>query len=168
MTRCRCPTELGVEAPAYLNGLAEAASELRRHILDCLRADQLERAEMLLATMDDVYGLLVTIDFPDALTGGLRRTTDALRAVIERTRGDLTNALVAARLRAAIARCGSALLRRRIGRNRTLGGERREDPARWRLPSSWCSWPRRARQLRGGGPGNEGLVVTVGVGRRRR
>lgn len=97
------PADLGVEPPAYLNGMAEAASELRRHILDCLRADQLERAEMLLGTMDDVYGLLVTIDYPDALTGGLRRTTDALRAVIERTRGDLTNALVAARLRAAIA-----------------------------------------------------------------
>jgi translin len=97
------PADLGVEPPAYLNGMAEAASELRRHILDCLRADDLERAEMLLATMDDVYGLLVTIDYPDALTGGLRRTTDALRAVIERTRGDLTNALVAARLRAAIA-----------------------------------------------------------------
>jgi translin len=96
------PDELGVEPPAYLNGLAEAASELRRHILDCLRADQLERAEMLLTTMDDVYGLLVTVDYPDAITGGLRRTTDALRAVIERTRGDLTNALVAARLRAAI------------------------------------------------------------------
>jgi len=97
------PAALGVEPPAYLNGLAEAASELRRHILDCLRADDLDRAEMLLGTMDDVYGLLVTIDYPDALTGGLRRTTDALRAVIERTRGDLTNALVAARLRAAIA-----------------------------------------------------------------
>jgi translin len=96
------PDALGVEPPAYLNGLAEAASELRRHILDCLRADQLERAEMLLATMDDVYALLVTVDYPDAITGGLRRTTDALRAVIERTRGDLTNALVAARLRASI------------------------------------------------------------------
>jgi translin len=96
------PGSLGVEPPAYLNGLAEAASELRRHILDCLRADRLERAEDLLGTMDDVYGLLVTVDFPDAVTGGLRRTTDALRAVIERTRGDLTNALVAARLRAAV------------------------------------------------------------------
>ncbi len=96
------PDELGIEAPAYLNGLAEAASELRRHILDCLRGDQLERAETLLGTMDDVYGLLVTIDLPDAVTGGLRRTTDALRAVIERTRGDLTNAIVAARLRQAI------------------------------------------------------------------
>ena len=98
------PEALGVEPPAYLNGLAEAASELRRHILDCLRADRLERAEVLLATMDDVYALLVTVDYPDAITGGLRRTTDALRAVIERTRGDLTNALVAARLRTAIER----------------------------------------------------------------
>ncbi len=74
------PGALGVEPPAYLNGLAEAASELRRHILDCLRADRLERAEVLLATMDDVYALLVTVDYPDAITGGLRRTTDALRA----------------------------------------------------------------------------------------
>jgi translin len=103
------PDALGVEASAYLNGLAEAASELRRHILDCLRADELERAEMLLGTMDEVYGLLVTVDFPDAVTGGLRRTTDALRAVIERTRGDLTNALVAARLRSAIEDAGGAV-----------------------------------------------------------
>jgi translin len=93
---------IGVEIPAYLNGMAEAASELRRHALDCLRADRLARAEELLAVMDEVYALLVTVDYPDAVTGGLRRTTDALRAVIERTRGDLTNALVAQRLRAAI------------------------------------------------------------------
>jgi len=98
------PDAIGVEIPAYLNGLAEAASELRRHTLDCLRADRLDRAEQLLHTMDDVYALLVTIDYPDAITGGLRRTTDALRAVIERTRGDLTNALVARRLRDAIER----------------------------------------------------------------
>lgn len=94
--------DIGVDIPAYLNGMAEAASELRRHILDCLRADRLARAEELLAVMDDVYALLVTVDYPDAITGGLRRTTDALRAVIERTRGDLTNALVAQRLRSAI------------------------------------------------------------------
>ncbi|MBK5289056.1 MAG: haloacid dehalogenase [Acidimicrobiia bacterium] len=93
---------IGVELPAYLNGMAEAASELRRHTLDCLRADRLSRAEELLAVMDEVYALLVTVDYPDAITGGLRRTTDALRAVIERTRGDLTNALVAQRLREAI------------------------------------------------------------------
>lgn len=96
------PKELGVDWPAYLCGLAEAASELRRHLLDCLRADRLERAQELLDVMDDVYGVLVTVDYPDALTGGLRRTTDALRAVVERTRGDLTNALVMARLRDSI------------------------------------------------------------------
>jgi translin len=98
------PDELGVDPPAYLNGMAEAASELRRQLLDCLRADRLERAEELLAIMDEVYAVLVTVDYPDAITGGLRRTTDALRAVIERTRGDLTNALVARRLRDAIER----------------------------------------------------------------
>jgi translin len=96
--------ELGVEVQAYLNGMAEAASELRRQVLDCLRADDGAEAERLLALMDDVYAVLITVDYPDALTGGLRRTTDALRAVLERTRGDATNALVAARLRDAIER----------------------------------------------------------------
>jgi translin len=91
--------ELGVEVQAYLNGMAEAASELRRQVLDCLREDETDEAERLFEVMDDVYGLLVTVDYPDALTGGLRRTTDALRAVLERTRGDITTALVAARLR---------------------------------------------------------------------
>lgn len=87
------PPALGVEPAAYLNGLAEAASELRRAILDGLRRGEVVRGEMLLQTMDNVYSALVTVDFPDAITGGLRRTTDALRAVLERTRGDMTAAL---------------------------------------------------------------------------
>ncbi len=93
---------LGVSAAAWLNGLAEAASELRRHLLDRLRDGDLARGETLLGVMGDVYDTLVTIDFPDAVTGGLRRTTDALRAVLERTRGDLTTTLLQARLQAAI------------------------------------------------------------------
>jgi translin len=75
---------------------------LRREVLDCLRRGELERAERLLAVMDDVYALAVTIDYPDGVTGGLRRTTDQLRAVLERTRGDLTTTVVATRLQAAI------------------------------------------------------------------
>ena len=71
-------------------------------MLDLLRSGNLARAEELLTAMDDVYGALVTVDFPDAITGGLRRTTDALRAVLERTRGDLTTTLLQARLQAAI------------------------------------------------------------------
>jgi len=94
--------ELGVPVASYLNGMAEAASELRRQVLDLLRAGDSERAEELFATMDDVYAVLVTVDYPDAVTGGLRRTTDALRAVLERTRGDVTNAVIAARLQAAV------------------------------------------------------------------
>ena len=96
------PDELGVDAAAYLNGMAEAASELRRQVLDCLRRGDLERGESLMSAMDDVYSVLVTIDYPDVVTSGLRRTTDALRAVLERTRGDLTTTIVAARLQAAI------------------------------------------------------------------
>jgi translin len=96
------PGELGIEIAPYCNGLAEAASELRRQLLDQLRAGELARAETLMRAMDEIYSLLVTIDYPDGVTGGLRRTTDALRAVLERTRGDLTTAMVAARLQAAI------------------------------------------------------------------
>jgi translin len=98
---------LGVETPAYLNGLAEAGSELRRQVLDCLRRGDVDEAEALFGVMDDVYGLLVTIDYPEALTAGLRRSTDALRAVLERTRGDVTNALVAARLQSAVEDAGA-------------------------------------------------------------
>jgi translin len=103
--------ELGVDVQPYLNGMAEAASELRRQVLNCLRREEGAEAERLLALMDDVYGLLVTVDYPDALTGGLRRSTDALRAVLERTRGDVTTAIVAARLQGAIE-----------GRSGTLSG----------------------------------------------
>jgi len=84
------PETLGVEYAAYLGGLGEAAGELRRRVLDALRHDGVEEAERLLAVMDDIYDLLVTVDYPDAITGGLRRVTDMVRGVVERTRGDLT------------------------------------------------------------------------------
>ena len=96
------PEELGVDSAAYLNGLCEAASELRRRTLDIIRHGRTAEGERLLAAMDDVYGVLVTMDFPDAITGGLRRSTDALRAVLERTRGDITNSLRQERLQAAL------------------------------------------------------------------
>ncbi len=84
------PESLGVNHPAYLNGLGEAVGELRRYLLDGIRRDDLSRSEELLAAMDDIYGILVTMDFPDALTYGLRRTTDVVRGILEKTRGDLT------------------------------------------------------------------------------
>jgi len=84
------PEELKVSYAAYLNGLGEAAGEMRRYLLDSLRRDDLSRCEEILATMDDIYSVLVTMDFPDAITGGLRHTTDMVRGVLERTRSDLT------------------------------------------------------------------------------
>ncbi|WP_298820296.1 haloacid dehalogenase [Chloroflexus sp.] len=93
---------IGVEPAAYLNGLAEAASELRRAILDGLRRGEVERSERLLEIMDNVYGSLITVDYPEAITGGLRRATDALRAVLERTRGDVTAAIRQEQLTAAM------------------------------------------------------------------
>lgn len=87
------PSELGVDGAPYLNGLGEAVGELRRYLLDSMRRGDLSRGEELLSVMDDIYGVLVTMDYPDAITGGLRRTTDVVRGVLERTRSDLTLAI---------------------------------------------------------------------------
>ncbi len=87
------PAELGVAPAAFLNGLAESVGELRRYVLDMLRRGEVDGCEALLGKMDDIYSLLVTLDYPDALTGGLRRSTDNTRGILEKTRGDLTLAL---------------------------------------------------------------------------
>jgi len=84
------PDELGIDSAAYLNGLGEAVGELRRYLLDNMRKGDLSRSEELLRAMEDIYNILVTMDFPDTITGGLRRTTDMVRGVLERTRSDLT------------------------------------------------------------------------------
>ena len=88
------PEDLGVEYPAYLNGIAEAVGEMRRMLLDRLRRGEYDGCEEILEAMDDIYSVLVTIDFPDPMTAGLRRTTDATRGILEKTRGDLTMAML--------------------------------------------------------------------------
>jgi translin len=85
--------DLSIDWAPYLNGLGETVGELRRYLLDQLRRGNIEACETLLGYMDDIYALLITIDFPDAITGGLRRTTDAARGILEKTRGDLTIAV---------------------------------------------------------------------------
>jgi translin len=87
------PKALGVSYAAYLDGLGESVGELRRYILDSLRRDDFSRCEELLILMDEIYGILITMDFPELLAHGLRRTTDTIRAITERTRGDLTVSL---------------------------------------------------------------------------
>jgi translin len=87
------PEDLGVEHATYLQGLAEAAGELRRRCLDILRQGHSDEAEQMLSHMDDIYAVLITMDYPDAVTGGLRRLTDIVRGVTERTRGDMTISL---------------------------------------------------------------------------
>lgn len=98
------PSELNVEDPVYLNGLGEAAGELRRFALDSIRRGEVQRAEQTLRVMDEIYGVLVSVDYPDAVTGGLRRTADMVRGVLERTRGDLTMALQQQALTDALGR----------------------------------------------------------------
>ncbi len=87
------PEELGIEYATYVNGMAETIGELRRRCLDILRQGYSEDAERLLTTMDEIYNFLVTLDYPDAITNGLRRQTDLVRGIIERTRADLTLSL---------------------------------------------------------------------------
>ena len=87
------PWDIGVEVAPYLNGLGEAIGELRRFILDTLRKNDPRRCEAFMVAMEDIFTVLVAVDFPEGVTGGLRRTTDAMRAILERTRGDLTMAL---------------------------------------------------------------------------
>jgi translin len=87
------PEDLNLEPATYLQGLAEAVGELRRRCLDMLLKDNPAEAERLMSEMDDIYAILVTMDYPDAITGGLRRLTDIARGIIERTRGDLTLSL---------------------------------------------------------------------------
>lgn len=89
---------LDMDPPAYLNGMAEVIGELRRYILDALRRDDTSRCEEMMELMDEIYGILITVDFPEAVTGGLRHSTDAMRGVLERTRGDLTISLQQRRL----------------------------------------------------------------------
>ena len=104
------PESLNVEISTYLNGLAETVGELRRRCLDILRRGYSEEAERLLAWMDEIYNLLVTVDYPDALTNGLRRQTDLARGIIERTRGDLTISLREFRLQQSLDRAAARLI----------------------------------------------------------
>jgi translin len=104
------PVELGVEDAPYLNGLAEAIGEARRHILDLLRHGRVADGESVLAAMDDLYTVLVSMDYPDAITGNLRRSTDVARSLIERTRGDLSVARVSQDLHDALERHANEVL----------------------------------------------------------
>jgi translin len=98
------PQSLEVEFAAYLAGLGDAVGELRRRALDVLRHEQVQEAERLLGDMEEIYALLIGVDFPDAITGGLRRITDLVRGVVERTRGDLTTSVQGQQLKAALER----------------------------------------------------------------
>lgn len=104
------PDELALEHNTYLKGLAETSGELRRKCLDILRYGHTEESERLLGYMDDIYAVLVTMDYPDAITGGLRRLTDIVRGVTERTRGDLTLSLRQERLEKQLRAFESQLL----------------------------------------------------------
>lgn len=103
------PEELGVAGFTYLNGLAEVVGELRRKALDILRHGYSQEAERLLTIMDDIYSVLVTMDYPDAITNGLRRQTDLARGIIEKTRGDMTFSLRGEHLEQAMRKLSAQL-----------------------------------------------------------
>ncbi|MBI3153706.1 MAG: haloacid dehalogenase [Chloroflexi bacterium] len=98
------PEELVVEPSTYLNGLAEVIGELRRRTMDILRHGYSPEVERLLGYMDEIYSIMVTMDYPDAITNGLRRQTDLARGIIEKTRGDITFSLRGEHLEQAIGK----------------------------------------------------------------
>jgi len=98
------PDDLGVQLAPYLNGMAEAVGEARRHTLDLLRRGDVARSEAMLQAMEEIYSVLVSMDYPDAITGNLRRSTDIARSIMEKTRGDLSLSLVQRDLRDALER----------------------------------------------------------------
>jgi translin len=116
------PEELLVEPATYLNGLAEVVGELRRRTLDILRHGYSEEAERLLGYMDEIYTILVTMDYPDAITNGLRRQTDLARGIIEKTRGDVTFSLRGGHLENSISEL-IAHLGGKQGKGRERGGD---------------------------------------------
>ena len=103
------PASLGARVMSYLNGMGEAASEVRRFALDEMRSGRIDSAERILRSMETVYEDLITFDYADSMTGGLRRTCDALRAVIERTRSDLTATVTQRELVSQLERTRAAL-----------------------------------------------------------
>ena len=106
------PSELAIGYAAYLNGIAEAVGELRRYVLDQLRRGHIDNSEVFLNYMDDIYAVLISVDFPDAITAGLRRTTDATRGILEKTRGDLTTSVVQLQLQHSILDLQTSLQQR--------------------------------------------------------
>jgi translin len=108
-TEAPSPDDLGVELAPYLNGMAESIGEGRRAVLDLLRTGRVEDSERILRSMEDMYFVLVSIDFPDAITGHLRRSTDVARGIMERTRGDLSMSLIQRDLQQALERHARAM-----------------------------------------------------------
>ena len=103
------PEEIGVELVNYLAGLGDATGELRRHILDLIRTGHAEEGERFLEVMEEIYNLLMLFDYPEAVTRGLRRKSDLARSMLERTRGDLTNALELCKVEASLRHLDSKL-----------------------------------------------------------
>lgn len=120
------PETLGIEYNTYLKGLAEVTGELRRKTLDILRQGYSPEAERLLACMDEIYALLITVDYPDAITNGLRRQTDLVRGIVERTRGDMTISLREQRLHEAMQKLAARLPD--VGELPEMNGLSEEDP----------------------------------------
>lgn len=92
------PTDYNVDSVNYLLGLADVIGELRRHILDKIRRDEIDDLEKVLDTMSEIYSHLFAIDYPKGITQDLRRKTDVARGIIEKTRGDISLSLQINRL----------------------------------------------------------------------
>mgnify|MGYP000459832091 FL=1 len=107
------PKSMDVSPSQYVLGLADCVGELRRRVLDLIRAGRLKEAEESLKTMEEIlYELNLNSDL-QVLVPGLRRKCDVARAIIESTRGDLALEVRRKSLEDGIKRLAELLERRR-------------------------------------------------------
>ena len=82
------PDTIQATYSAYLLGLCDVVGELRRGALDFILDGKAAKANEYLQHMDRIYDAIMSFDYPSALVP-IKKKQDMVRALIERTRGDL-------------------------------------------------------------------------------
>ncbi len=83
------PKELYVNPSAYLMGCGDVVGELRREVLESLRVGNFNQAESYLQLMEEFYEMLMRFNYPSGLVP-IKQKQDVARALVEKTRGEIT------------------------------------------------------------------------------
>lgn len=85
--------ELNVSPRPWVLGLADCIGELRRMLLNSVMSGNIRKAEELFSVMEGIYNNIMLFDSPESVLP-IRRKQDIARSLMEKTRADLTNAVV--------------------------------------------------------------------------